>query len=119
MAGLETDPFTASAEGVRFQLHLQPGASRSALEAPQRLADGRLALKARVGAPPEGGKANAALIKPLAKSRRLPKGSIAIVAGQSDRLKTLEIAGDPDALLPRLRAWLRERGETAPAMAGR
>lgn len=119
MHGAQTDLFTAGTEGVRFQLRLQPGASRSGLEGPRRLADGRLALRARVDAPPEGGKANAALIKLLAKSWRLPKGRIAIVNGRSDRLKTLEIAGDPQVLLPRLRAWLQEHGETEPATTGR
>lgn len=107
----ETEPFTTSAGGVRVRLRLQPGASRSGLEGPQLLADGRLALKAWVGAPPEGGKANAALIKLLAKSWRLPKGSISIIAGQSDRLKTLEITGDPRILLPRLEAWLETQLE--------
>ena len=57
-------------------------------------------------APAEGGKANAALIKLLAKAWRVPKGAISLVAGASSRTKTLEIEGDPTRLQPRLEASL-------------
>lgn len=86
-------------------LRLQPGASRAGIDGVTRLADGRIGLHARVGAPPEGGKANAALIKLLARAWRVPKSSISIVGGGRDRLKTLQVSGDPDELLPRLTAW--------------
>ena len=89
-------------------LRLQPAGGRNAVEGVVRLADGRPALKARVTAAPEAGKANAAAIKLLAKSWRLPKSAIAIVAGATDRTKTLAIAGDPLTLKPRLEGWLRE-----------
>ena len=86
------------------------------MEGPSTLGDGRPALKARVGAPAEDGRANAALIKRLAKSWRLPKGTIAIVAGQSKCLKTLEVAGDAEVFLAHLEAWLRsEAGADATA----
>ena len=77
------------------------------------LADGRKALKARVTAPPEDGRANAALIKLLAKTWRLPKSAITIVAGQRDRTKTLLIEGDAKALEAAVQSWLdqeRARG---------
>lgn len=99
-------PFSATAAGVRVALRLQPGARRAGIDGLVRLADGRVALKARVGEPPEGGKANAALIKLLAKAWHLPKGAISIVAGRSDRVKTLEVTGDPGELTARLAAWL-------------
>ncbi|MGF1611854.1 MAG: DUF167 domain-containing protein [Kiloniellales bacterium] len=91
---------------MRVALRLQPGASRAGIDGLARLADGRVVLKARVGEPPEDGKANAALIKLLAKVWRLPKGAISIVAGRSDRVKTLEVAGDPGELRARLGSWL-------------
>jgi uncharacterized protein (TIGR00251 family) len=102
----EGSPISATAAGVRVALRLQPGASRAGIDGLARLADGRVVLKARVGAPPEDGKANAALIRLLAKSWHLPKGAISIVAGRSDRVKTLEVAGDPGELTARLGAWL-------------
>ncbi len=67
-----------------------------------------MALKARVTAVPEGGKANAALIALLAKTWRLPKATFEIVSGRSDRNKTLLIAGDPASLETKLAAWFRD-----------
>jgi uncharacterized protein (TIGR00251 family) len=56
-------------------------------------------LKLRVTEPPEGGKANAALIALLAKSWRLPKRAFTIVSGDTSRIKRVHVAGDPQALL--------------------
>ena len=66
------------------------------------------ALKLRVTAPPEAGKANAAVLKLLAKAWGLPKGDLEIVSGAAERTKTLLIHGDPAALGSRLEAWRRE-----------
>ena len=98
-------PFRARAGGLEVSLRVQPGASRAAIEGPQVLADGRAVLKVRVTAPPEGGKANAALVKLLAKSCKVPKTAVEIVAGRGARLKTVLIAGDPEVLADRLSAF--------------
>ena len=79
-------------------MRLQPGASRAAIEGLSELADGRIVLKVRVGEPPEGGKANAALIKLLAKTWKLPKTRLRVVAGHNQRLKILLIEGDAPEL---------------------
>ena len=50
-------------------------------------------LKVSVTAIPEKGKANAALIKLLSKTYKIPKSSIKITKGDTNRLKTLEIDG--------------------------
>jgi len=92
--------------GLEVAVRLQPGARRAGLEGLAELADGRVVLKARVGEPPEGGKANAALVKMLAKALKVPKGAISIVAGRSQRLKTVLIEGDPPAVEARLERWL-------------
>ena len=68
-------------------------------------ADGAGALKVEVTAAPEGGKANAQVIKLLAKEWRLPRSSLGIAAGGARRRKTLFIAGDPDALAARANQW--------------
>jgi uncharacterized protein YggU (UPF0235/DUF167 family) len=70
------------------------------------LDDGVTVLKLRVTEPPEDGKANAALIRLLAKAWKLPKSSLSLVAGHSDRRKTLAVAGDPAALRHDLERWL-------------
>jgi hypothetical protein len=87
-------------------LRVQPGASRTAIDGLKMLDDGQMVLAIRVGAPAEGGKANAAVVKLLAKTWKLPKSTIGIVAGHGDRRKTVLIAGDATALHARVQAWL-------------
>jgi len=103
-------PFRAASDGVRLALRLQPRASRNRIEGVAARGDGALVLSARVTAPPEDGKANAAAVALLAKAWGLPKRDIQIVSGATDRNKVLHIAGDPAVLLPRLRAWLASLG---------
>jgi len=73
--------------------------------------DGGTALRARVTAVPEKGKANAALIKLLAKAWKLPRNSLTVAAGAQDRRKTVHIAGDPEILLPHLQQWLEAQND--------
>ena len=87
--------------GVTVDLRVQPRARRAALEA----ADG--ALKAQVTAPPEDGKANAAVIALLAEQWRLPKSSFDVIKGQSARAKTVRVAGEPAAIVERVIEWLQ------------
>lgn len=103
--GPDESPFLRVAGGVRVLVRVQPGASRERVEGAARADDGSVALKVRVGAPPEGGKANAAVIKLLAKAWRVPKSTLQVVAGAKDRRKTLLVAGDPAKIMARLEAW--------------
>lgn len=52
----------------------------------------------RVKAVPDKGKANAAAIALLSKTLGVAKSSITLVSGDTARLKTLHIAGDPASL---------------------
>ncbi len=88
-------------------VRVTPKASRARIGAPAGEGDGTSALRVWVTAAPEGGRANAAVLKLLARTWRVPKSSLSIVQGAGDRRKVVEIAGDPDSLLPRLRDWLR------------
>jgi len=102
--------FIGPASRVRFHLRLTPKASRNALSGVVEDAEGKQAVKAGVTAVPEKGKANAALIKMLAKEWKLPKSAFALVAGETDRRKTLEIDhGDPVALLQQLTEWMERQ----------
>lgn len=65
-----------------------PGASRDSLAG--WLGD---ALKVRVAAAPEKGKANAAVERMLARALGLPPKSVRIVAGVTSTRKTMEIDG--------------------------
>ena len=99
-------PVTAAAEGVRVAVRLTPRASRNAVQGLAVEADGGMVLKVAVTAVPEQGKANAALIKLLAKSWRLPKSAIDVTGGATDRRKTLTVRGETAALTLKLEKWL-------------
>jgi len=101
-------PFEAVPEGLRVALKVTPKAARARIAGVEADAAGRGVLKVRVTEAPEGGKANAAVVKLLAKAWKLPNGALRVAAGAKDRRKTLLVAGDPDELTVRLEAWLTE-----------
>ena len=92
-------PFKAVPEGIRIHVRLQPRARREGVEGVVTEADGRAALKVAVTAPPEDGKANAALVALLGRAWKLPKSAFAIVGGASERRKILLLRGDSASLL--------------------
>jgi uncharacterized protein (TIGR00251 family) len=73
---------------TKLQLKVVPGASRPGVV-------GWLgeALKVRVAAPPEGGKANAAVVELLARSLGLRADAVRIVSGHGSPRKTVAIDG--------------------------
>jgi hypothetical protein len=77
---------------IRLRLRVSPGASRSHVVG--RHGD---AWKVRVGAPPEGGKANDALVELLATTLAIPRSRIEIVAGHGSRDKTIVVHGLSEA----------------------
>ncbi len=99
-------PYAVAPDGLRVFVRLQPKARREGIEGIVAEPDGRIALKVAVTAPPESGKANAALVALLGKSWRLPKSAIEIVGGAADRRKTLLLRGDPASLQATLSAHL-------------
>lgn len=104
--GSDGSPFRSGSGCLLVDLRLQPGASRAKVDGLAVLDDGAAVLKVRVTEPPEDGKANAALIRLLAKVWKLPKSALTLVAGHGDRRKTLAVAGDPVALKRALEHWL-------------
>lgn len=64
------------------------------------------ALKVGVTAAPEGGKANAAVIKLLAREWRLPRSRLHVTAGAASRGKTVLVKGDPGTLMAQLNRWM-------------
>ncbi len=61
-------------------------------------------LRVRVTAVPDKGKANAAVMGLLAKTLGVPKSAVTLVSGETARLKTIAIEGDPAALAARIEA---------------
>lgn len=102
-------PFSRAPHGIVIAVRLTPRAGRNRIEALQPAAEGKTALRVAVSAAPEAGKANAALIGLLAKEWRLAKRDISIEAGARGRNKTVRIAGDPEAVLKRLKEWAEHR----------
>lgn len=79
-----------------IKLRVTPNAGRDRIEGFETLADGSEVLRIRVAAVPDKGKANAAVIALLAKSLGLPKSALTLVAGETARLKTVEVENDVD-----------------------
>jgi uncharacterized protein YggU (UPF0235/DUF167 family) len=73
---------------VRIDFRVSPGAARSAIV-------GRhgAGWKARVAAGPEGGRANAELVRLLATVLDVPERSLSIAAGRRSRTKTVAVEG--------------------------
>jgi uncharacterized protein len=101
-------PFARTARGLRLKVKLTPKAAREQITGIERDAAGALWLGVRVRAVPEDGKANAALIRLLAKTWHLPASSIEIGGGAAARRKTLDLAGDAADLAAKLTRWMRE-----------
>lgn len=83
---------------ARITVAVSPGAKRTELVG--RHGDG---WKARVAAPPEGGRANAALADLLAAALGVRRDHVTVVAGRASRRKIVEIAGlEADEIVRRL-----------------
>ncbi len=101
-------PFSLAKDGVRVALRVSPRAGRNRIDGIAAEAPAGAVLKISVTAAPEGGKANAAVIRLLSKEWRLPRGAFTITRGAGARRKTLHVAGAPDTLLARIRERMGE-----------
>ncbi len=73
---------------TRLQLRVSPGARRAHVVG--RHGD---AWKVRVAAPPEGGRANEAVVRLVAETLSLPRDAVTLVSGHGARDKIIELAG--------------------------
>ena len=99
---------TLIGDGIRLRLKVQPKARREGIMGLAPEAERGPALKVAVNAPPEDGKANAAVVALLADQLGVAKAAVSVVAGATDRRKLVEIRGEPAALQARLAALLQE-----------
>lgn len=79
-------PTIGKAENLKIAVRVVPNASRN--EIVGWMGD---ELKIKLQAPPEGGRANKALIEFMSKSLRLARREVTIAAGEQSRRKQLEI----------------------------
>ncbi len=98
-------PAAPDAHGIAIHVRLTPksGAARIAGAAHH---GGKLVLKAHVTAPPEDGKANAALITLIAGWLGVPKSKVTVASGRKSRLKSVAVAGDPVELMAKVELLL-------------
>jgi uncharacterized protein len=87
---------------MRLRVRLTPKGGRNAIEGWRTDSAGLPSLKARVAAPPEDGKANAALIELLARALDVRKSDVRIASGATSRMKVIEVEGDEALLQTRL-----------------
>ena len=73
---------------TRLRLRVSPGARRT--EFVGRHGD---AWRVRVSAPPEGGRANEAVVELLAERAGLPRRAVTVVSGHSSREKVVRMDG--------------------------
>jgi uncharacterized protein (TIGR00251 family) len=73
---------------TRVRLRVAPGAQRAGVV-------GRHgeAWKVRVASPPEGGRANEAVVRLLAETLRVPREAVTLVSGHGGRDKIVELTG--------------------------
>lgn len=79
---------TTTEGGCTLSVRVHPGAKRNAITGTH---DG--ALKISLTAPPSDGRANAALIAFVAERLQIPRPSVELIAGATNRSKTLRLAG--------------------------
>ena len=111
MSADHNDFLAAAPDGVTVRLAVAPKASRDRVEGVRREADGGAVLRVSVTTAPEDGKANAAVIRLLAKAWRLPKAAFSIRVGATSRRKVLFIEGDAGELARRIREWVEDDHE--------
>ena len=87
---------------LRLRVRLTPRGGRDRIDGWAADADGSPVLKVRVAAPPVDRAANAALVALLARALDVPKSAVTIAAGETSRVKTIEIDGDEAVLRDRL-----------------
>ena len=78
---------------MRLTVRVTPRGGRDAVEGWASDAAGRPALRIRVAAAAADGAANEAVIALLAKALGRPKSAVAILRGQTARVKQVEVAG--------------------------
>lgn len=94
--------------GIKVGIRLAPKASANRIVGIRPSADGGSVLNVSVTAVPEKGKANAALIKLLAKAWEIPKTALSIRSGSKDRRKTVFIDGAGAESLGRIRKMIEQ-----------
>lgn len=98
-------PVSVADGGFRVAVRLTPRGGSNKVQGVAFDAQGAALLRVSVTAPPEDGKANAALVKLLAKELRVAKSAIAIVSGHQSRNKLVELQLSAASDRERIEKW--------------
>lgn len=98
------------AAGVRLAVRVAPRAAADRVRGTIVDAGGQRRVKVAVTAVPEAGKANAALVRLLARLLKVPKSTLSVLQGASDRNKIVLVEGDPAELTRRIADALARQG---------
>ncbi len=90
-------PISERAGGIAIHVRLTPKSSATNVHGVERRGE-KLFLKVSVTAPPEDGKANAALVSAIAAWLDVPKSKVSLETGQKSRIKTVLVAEEPNRL---------------------
>ncbi len=103
-------PWTPLAGGLAVAVRVTPRGGRDAIQGIGHDADDRPHLKLRVAAAPVDGDANGAVEKLLATWFGVARSAVAVTSGATQRLKRVQIDGDPVQLARRAQAHLSADG---------
>lgn len=93
-----------------MRVRVTPRARTARIDGLHEDAEGGVRLRVAVTEAADAGRANAAVLALLAREWRLPKSTLAVVSGASDRRKTISIEGDSGNLMDRLLRWGQTEG---------
>ena len=80
--------------GLMLAVRVTPRGGRDRIDGLDVMSDGREVLRLRVRAAPEDGEANAAVMKLVAATLKIPRGDVELAAGATARIKQLRLRGD-------------------------
>ena len=89
-----TSPLRSGKGGLVLTVRVTPKSSRDQVTGLHTAADGQVSLAVKVTASPDKGKANKAVIAVIAEWAGLPKSALSIVAGETDRHKSILVTGN-------------------------
>ncbi len=100
-------PLRREADGVSFEVAVQPRSSRAAIKGEREGA-----LRIRLTAPPVDGAANKQCVELLAKALRVSKSALEIVSGSSSKRKRIKLRREDLSALEELLASIAARDAT-------
>ncbi|MDF1585178.1 DUF167 family protein [Marinimicrococcus flavescens] len=97
-------PCRRLADGLELRVRARPKAARDGIDGCVADAQGEWWLAVRVTAPPDDGKANAAILRLLGKRMGVAVSRLTLLAGAAARWKRIRVEGQPDELAASLAA---------------